>query len=191
MNDLIAAAATIQGAQIQANYALWAAVVGSFGVLLSIFLAAKFTLNAHKADKLAEAKRIIYVEFSRNFSKFFFESIMLPRSNELPGNLSNRDAWMAYQSNYLNFVSSCNELSFITTSEIRDSLYSLQIEIHDFQIAMSNYFFFKKERPIRNPIYMKVLKFSNMLRKDLGIVDNQTLEQALMSKFENEPIFKD
>lgn len=36
MDDLISVAATIQGAQIQANYALWAAVVG--GVISGLAL---------------------------------------------------------------------------------------------------------------------------------------------------------
>ncbi|SSV26966.1 Uncharacterised protein [Acinetobacter nosocomialis] len=52
MNELISATATIQGAQIQANYALWAAVVGGvisgLALIISIKLTANSTLKAHK-----------------------------------------------------------------------------------------------------------------------------------------------
>lgn len=70
MDDLISATATIQGAQIQANYALWAAVIGGAFLLASILFTAQFTLKAHKIDKLAEAKRDVYLQLVRKWQNF-------------------------------------------------------------------------------------------------------------------------
>lgn len=66
MNDLIAAAAVIQGAQIQANFALWAAVlssfIGAFGIIFAANYAYKSGLKTHQKNNILEAKREVYLD---------------------------------------------------------------------------------------------------------------------------------
>lgn len=74
MDELVSAAATIHGAQIQANFALWGAIlaasIGGVALIISIRYTANFTLKAHKADKLAELKSKTYFDCIAIYAEF-------------------------------------------------------------------------------------------------------------------------
>lgn len=67
MNDLITAVATIQGAQIQANYTLWAALlsslIGALGIVIAAWYAFKSGLETQVKNHLLESRRSIYLDF--------------------------------------------------------------------------------------------------------------------------------
>lgn len=66
MNELVSAAATIQGAQIQANYALWAAVVSAFigaiGIVFAAWYAWQSGMKLHQYNNIIAAKRDVYLD---------------------------------------------------------------------------------------------------------------------------------
>lgn len=66
MDDLITAAATIHAAQIQANYALWAAVVsaviGAIGIIFAAWFAWQSGMRLHQYNNIIEAKRDVYLD---------------------------------------------------------------------------------------------------------------------------------
>lgn len=67
---IISTDTTIRAAQIQGIYSLISAVIGAVVIIFSIMLTAKFTLKAHKAEKIAEAKRDIYLELISQWEKY-------------------------------------------------------------------------------------------------------------------------
>lgn len=73
MNDLIAAAAVIQGAQIQANYALWAAFISSLvgvgGIIFAANFAFKSGLKTQQHNNIIEAKREVYLDAIAQYQK--------------------------------------------------------------------------------------------------------------------------
>lgn len=62
--------ATLRAAQIQGIYTLLGAAVGAVAIIISIILTAKFTLKAHKAEKIAEAKRDVYLDLISQWEKY-------------------------------------------------------------------------------------------------------------------------
>lgn len=66
MNELVSAAATIQGAQIQANYALWAAVISAFigaiGIVFAAWYAWQTGIKLNQHNNILEAKREVYLD---------------------------------------------------------------------------------------------------------------------------------
>lgn len=62
MTDLVTAAATIQGAQIQANYSLLAAIIGAVGIILAAWLAWRNGMKLHQHNNIIEAKRDVYLD---------------------------------------------------------------------------------------------------------------------------------
>ena len=62
MEDLVMAVATIQGAQIQARYTLWAAIIGALGVGFAAWYAWRTGINLHQRNNILEAKREVYLD---------------------------------------------------------------------------------------------------------------------------------
>lgn len=71
MDDLITAAATIHAAQIQANYALWAAlissIVGAAGIVFAAWFAWQSGIKLQQHNNIMSAKREVYLD---SISKF-------------------------------------------------------------------------------------------------------------------------
>ncbi len=62
VEDLVMAVATIQGAQIQARYTLWAAIIGALGVGFAAWYAWRTGINLHQRNNILEAKREVYLD---------------------------------------------------------------------------------------------------------------------------------
>lgn len=66
MDELVTASATIHAAQIQANYALWAAVIsaiiGSIGIIFAAWYAWQSGMKLQQHNNIIEAKREVYLD---------------------------------------------------------------------------------------------------------------------------------
>lgn len=66
VEDLVMAAATIQAAQIQANYNLWAmlgsSIVGASGIIYAAWYAWQSGIKLHQHNNMLEAKREVYLD---------------------------------------------------------------------------------------------------------------------------------
>lgn len=73
MDELVTAAATIHAAQIQANYALWAAVVsaiiGALGIIFAAWYAWQSGMRLHQYNNIIEAKRDVYLDSIAKFQQ--------------------------------------------------------------------------------------------------------------------------
>lgn len=62
MDELVTAAATIHAAQIQAYYALWAAVIGAIGIIFAAWYAWQSGIKLQQHNNIIEAKREVYLD---------------------------------------------------------------------------------------------------------------------------------
>ncbi|MFG4432591.1 hypothetical protein ACFZ9D_02965, partial [Acinetobacter baumannii] len=62
MDELVTAAATIHAAQIQAYYALWAAVIGAIGIIFAAWYAWQSGMKLQQHNNIIEAKREVYLD---------------------------------------------------------------------------------------------------------------------------------
>lgn len=63
MDELVTAAATIHAAQIQAYYALWAAVIGAIGIIFAAWYAWQSGIKLQQHNNIIEAKeRFIWMQ---------------------------------------------------------------------------------------------------------------------------------
>ncbi|WP_406860112.1 hypothetical protein [Acinetobacter baumannii] len=73
MEEIISAAATIQGAKLQANAALWGALFGFLGVIFTIIGTWLTVLRSGKVSRLAELRREVYLETVEAYSQMLAE----------------------------------------------------------------------------------------------------------------------
>lgn len=190
MDELISAAATIQGAQIQANYALWAAVLGGAFYQLQFFFTAQFTLKAYKIDKLAEAKRDIYLDLVRNWQNFMmavFSFINL-----------NKDV---YEENFslalTELIASLHETSFIsdplTKEKVLDFTMQLIEDLFKIRHYGTQFYDFEGNEPERFRMQIEVMDFmrdygikaldlQRELRIEIGLKEDEIVNQRILKK---------
>lgn len=177
MNDLIAAAATIQGAQIQANYALLAAVisslVGAGGIIFAANFAFKSGLKTQQHNNILEAKREVYLDVVGSGSLFLSYLKRFPRINE-----RFFDDYAKYSDD---FLSQLNAILVVCDEKNKDSTKAL---IEDFisisEMADSNLFyymtFFNKTKKDEVEIERKN-ELSNELFNNIELITSEYLDK--------------
>lgn len=182
MNDLIATAATIQGAQIQANYTLWASIISALFLVATVYFTAKNTVKQIKLEKVAESKRDQYIALTDAYTKFLVSSLLLPRIDELDNSEHSEtyNSWNQHLAKYIELLGSINKVNLITTSEIRLALFELDKELRAYQTSVSNYYFNNKSKDLSHNLEEKVFEFAKLLREDLGIENDSAMESNLL-----------
>lgn len=191
MDELVSAAATIHGAQIQANYTLWAAVLGGIFLLGSIWLTVKSTLQAHKADKLAEAKRDVCLELVQNWYNF------LSTLNSYQS-IEEKEAYNAnYQDTLTKLLSSLHKSSFISDPKTKELIldFTMDLTKSNFKIMelINNWYAIEIDQAhkvnvifelmdIANPIGLRAMELQISLRKELGLNDDDVINQRILKK---------
>lgn len=117
---------SIKAAQIQGLFSLLGAIVGAIVIIVSIFLTAKFTLKAHKADKLAELKAKVYLECVESYSDFVAQSIQF--FNEDAVTFRN-NLW----SQQKKFTLALNKTSFVSSGKT-------QLDVANFMLCFKKWF---------------------------------------------------
>ncbi|UGQ31490.1 hypothetical protein [Acinetobacter calcoaceticus] len=190
MDDLISAAATIQGAQIQANYALWAAVIGGVFLLASIFFTAQFTLKAHKIDKLAEAKRDVYLELVRKWQNFMMVVFSFINVN--------KDTYIENYSLALKeLIASLHETSFIsdplTKEKVLDFTMQLTEDLFKIRSYSQQFYDFEGNEAERLRIQIEMMDFmrdygikaldlQRELRIEIGLKEDEVINKRILKK---------
>ncbi|WP_353173676.1 hypothetical protein [Acinetobacter rudis] len=183
MDALIAASATIQGAQIQANYALWAAVIGAVAVWFTIICTAQNTVKHIKAEKVAELKRDQYVAWIDAYTRFSVsaEIFILKNHHDLDA------AWDQHLAKYIELIGCIGKVGLITTSNIRVELYKIEKELKEYQKTIANYYCNKVVPSSGSDKELKssTSKFIELLREDLGVKSDPEIEHELAKKRKN------
>lgn len=121
MADLAAVAATIQAAQIQANYALWAALVSSFlgagGIIFAANFAFKSGLKTQQHNNILEAKREVYLDVVASGRLLISIIKRFPRVN--------LEYYENFTSCYDDFLSKLNKASMVCAESNRSAVSSV------------------------------------------------------------------
>jgi len=194
MEELISATATIHGAQIQANYTLWAAVIGGIisglALIISIKLTADSTLKAHKIDKLAEAKRDVYLDLVRKWQNFMMAVFSFISANK-----------EVYEENFslalTELIASLHEASFIsdplTKEKVLDFTMQLIEDLFKIKRYGTEFYEFEGNEPERMRIQIEVMDFmrdygikaldlQRELRIEIGLKEDEIVNQRIFKK---------
>lgn len=180
MEELVTAAATIQGAQIQANYALWSSVIGAFAVILTIYFAAKNTVKQIKLEKVAESKRDQYIALTDAYTSFLVSTLVAKRPDKDLLEKDKQLVWDDHLKKYIELYGCINKVCLVTTSEIRLELIKFQNEIIKYQTSFSNFYFINGSLDSSNELEIKAHQFAKLLREDLGIESDDAIENEIL-----------
>lgn len=179
---------TIKAAQIQGIYGFLGALVGAIVIIFSVYLTALFTLRAHKADKLAEAKRDVYLELIDAWMSFILDinSFRILSKEDFQG--------VFFQSNK-KLVSSLHKSSFIsepdTKKEIMDFTFELSLKTKSISVAIKNWYEIDGQDQIQEEQFLitlmedlgfKALDLQNKLREELGIVNDKKIDKYILDR---------
>ncbi|WP_288384261.1 hypothetical protein [uncultured Acinetobacter sp.] len=192
MEDL-AASATIQAAQIQATYSLWAAIVGSLigGVILlvSILFTAKHTLKAHKSDKLAEAKRDVYLNLVSSWQDFIMSLNQYTR-------LDQESFIDQFGLSLTNLIAAMHQSSFISEPKTKERILDFMMELMDtiftFREKVNDWYMSEDQSEklkiqfeimdMLNVEALKALKIQILLRNEMGLQENDEINKRISLK---------
>lgn len=170
--------AMIEAAHIQGRYAIWAAIVGALGVILTIYFAAKNTVKQIKLEKVAESKRDQYIALTDAYTQFLVSTLKTLRpQGSSPEQV--KETWDLHLAKYIELTGCVNKVCLVTTSEIRLEIIKLQNDINKYQTSFANYFLNNGILEPSDNLEMKVHEFAKLLRKDLGIENNLIVEDEI------------
>ncbi len=179
--------ASIASAFIQGWFTIMGAFLGAAALIGTFWFGAKSALNAHKIDKLAEAKRDIYLELVRKWQNF----LMSCHSYRI----MNRDEFFdQFFLNVRELTASLHESSFISDPLTKEKIMVFTIRFSDSLNVVTSYFAkwyaisSKEEKDvINNEIYefmdsfgLEALKLQNDLRNELGLPEDEEVNRRIL-----------
>ncbi|WP_228129045.1 hypothetical protein [Acinetobacter guillouiae] len=182
--------ATIDAAYIQGVLGIIGALIGALVLICSIKITARNTLKGFKADKLAEAKRDIYVELVASWQDF------LLNINSYV-NLDAESFFKNHQKALNVLIESLHKSSFISDPETREIVLDFTMELIEslFLINKSIVEWYgphnNQERKIQIQFYildqineraLKALNLLEILRKEMGLKNNEEISQRILEK---------
>lgn len=180
--------ATIEAARIQGNAAFWGAIIGSFALILSIWLGYRF---GYKADKLAEAKRDVYLELVQDWQSFLMD-LSSYQSIELKENFL-----LKFQESLAKVLGSLHKASFISDPFTKEKVLDFTMEFSktNFGIRALIEQWYKAaeesdERKIvvielmdlLNPVALQAMNLQIILRDELGLKENKLVNDRILEK---------
>ncbi|MFT0178299.1 hypothetical protein V5H88_15435, partial [Acinetobacter baumannii] len=145
--------ASITSALIQGWFSFVGALLGALALIGTVWFGAKSALNAHKADKLAEAKRDIYLELVRKWQKF----LITCHSYRI---LSDEEFFDEFFLIVKELTASLHESSFISDPNTKEKIMIFTIRFSDSLKVITLYFrnwydsvSLEKKELINNEIY--------------------------------------
>ncbi|MEI1687054.1 hypothetical protein V8P55_02070 [Acinetobacter baumannii] len=178
--------ASITSALIQGWFSFVGALLGALALIGTVWFGAKSALNAHKADKLAEAKRDIYLELVRKWQKF----LITCHSYRI---LSDEEFFDEFFLIVKELTASLHESSFISDPNTKEKIMIFTIRFSDSLKVITLYFrnwydavSLEKKELINNEIYeftelfgLEALLLQTELRKELGLREDEEVNQRI------------
>lgn len=178
--------ASITSALIQGWFSFVGALLGALALIGTVWFGAKSAINAHKADKLAEAKRDIYLELVRKWQNF----LMSCNSYRI---LKREEFFEQLFVNIKELTASLHESSFISDPFTKEKIMIFTIKFGDSISVITSYFATwyvtssKEDKDfISNEIYefmdlfgLDALKLQVDLRKELGLPEDEEVNRRI------------
>lgn len=175
----------IEAAYIQGWFALGGTLFGAIALIVSIWLGAKFTLSAHTADKLAEAKRDLYLELIHNWHNFLItvNSFRLESEKDFKNNLI-----LSMQ----NTLACLHKSSFISESKTKEELMRFTFKYTEvlFEIQKLTIPWYQSNEldkknieiqllEVTEVIALDAMEIEKLLRVELGILNDTTVDNRI------------
>ncbi|KRI61209.1 hypothetical protein APC62_09905 [Acinetobacter pittii] len=178
--------ASITSALIQGWFSFVGALLGALALIGTVWFGAKSAINAHKADKLAEAKRDIYLELVRKWQKF----LITCHSYRV---LKDEEFFDEFFIIVKELTASLHESSFISDPNTKEKIMNFTIRFSDSLKVITLYFrnwydavSLEKKELINNEIYeftelfgVDALLLQSELRKELGLREDEEVNRRI------------
>lgn len=187
--------ATITSAFIQGWFTIIGAFLGAAALIGTFWFGAKSALNAHKADKLAEAKRDNYLELVKSWFNFILVFSSYQKINDDDDlNIQMNDFFDKLSLSFKDLTTALHQSSFIseplTKEKILDFTMKLSEDYFYLTGKVAQYYLIKEER---NEIYLQLMDFMNNyglkclelqkdLRIEIGISEDDVINSRILKK---------
>lgn len=178
MEEIISAAATIDGAKIQANAALLGALLGFLGVVLTLIVTWLTVLKSGKVSRLAELRRQVYLETVENYALMISELITFSKDPlQLKDNLLFKIE---------KFESSLNKTMFVCRTETKQAIvefYEIFVpELKELSKDIFKYIDSYQELMVERDRHDEIMQ---QFQKFYKLIDDLRVENPQSDKFEN------
>jgi len=187
--------ASITSALIQGWFTFIGALLGALALIGTVWFGAKSALNAHKADKLAEAKRDIYLELVKswfNFIMVFTSYQNIKEDIDLQTQMD--DFFDKLSLSFRDLTTALHQSSFISEPLTKEKILDFTMKLsgdYFFLIGkVAQYYLIKEER---NDISLQLMDFMNEygleclelqkdLRIEIGISEDEAVNLRILKK---------
>lgn len=187
--------ATLDAAYIQGFLGFLGALLGAIVLICSIKITAKNTLEAHKVDKLAEAKRDIYLELVKSWFDFLlvFNKYQVIKENK-DLKIQMEEYFENLKLSFSDLTTVLHQSSFIseplTKEKILDFTMKLTEDYFYLNKQVSRYYLIEKERDdlsiqlmeLMDKYGLECLELQKDLRIEIGISEDEEVNLRILNK---------
>lgn len=182
--------AIIEAAHIQGNSAFWGAIIGSLALIVSIWLGSYLGLKGYKTDKLAEAKRDVYLELVQDWQSFIM-TLSSYQAIEL------KEAYLSdFRESLSKVLGSLHKASFVSDPSTKEKILEFSMDLSranfKFRQFIERWYALDEGSPNRlqvllefldylNPIGLNAMKLQIILRNELGLKENDSINQRILN----------
>ncbi|WP_313484214.1 hypothetical protein [Acinetobacter variabilis] len=154
-----------------------AALIGVIG-LATTFLITFFRTKAfQKSEKIAEARLTVYLDVVEKYTNYIlFVHLNIKK-------LDSENTKQELLDIFINFMGSCNKAYMVCTSKTKDKLDITFNGIYDLNQKIQEYGLNKPQRiEFINKMEKSAMELSLLMREEIGVVDNKTLEIDIVKR---------
>lgn len=183
--------ATISAAHIQGWFAVGSTVLGFFGLMGSIWLGSHLGFKGYKSDKLAEAKRDVYLELVQDWQNFLM-ALNSYQSIELKENYL-----VKFQESLSKVFGSLHKASFISDPITKEKILNFTMDLSKANFKFIEYIerWYTLDRSSNDrpqvildfldyvePIGLNAMNLQITLRDELGLKEDDFVNQRILKK---------
>lgn len=187
--------ATIDAAYIQGFLGLFGALLGAIVLICSIKITAKNTLEAHKVEKLAEAKRDIYLDVVKSWYNFL---LVFNTYQNIKDKVDIKEQLSDFSENFRiafkDLTTALHQSSFVseplTKEKVLDFTMKLTEDYFYLNLQVARYYLNINERDeisfhlmdFMNDYGLKCLELQKDLRVEIGITEDENVNVRILNK---------
>ncbi|WP_391485625.1 hypothetical protein [Acinetobacter pittii] len=187
--------ATLDAAYIQGFLGFFGALLGALALIRSIKITAKNTLEAHKFDKLAEAKRDSYLELIKTWFNFLLVFNTYQKIKEdIDLNTQMFEFLDTLSLSFRDLTTALHQSSFISEPQTKEKILDFTMKLTEDYFYLigqvARYYLFKEERneislqlmDFMDDYGLKCLELQKDLRLEIGISEDEAVNIRILKK---------
>ncbi|KQQ76939.1 hypothetical protein [Acinetobacter sp. Leaf130] len=187
--------ATLDAAYIQGLFGFFGALIGAGALILSIRVTARNTLDAHKFEKLAEAKRDSYLELIKSWFNFLLVFNSYQKIKEdIDIKIQMDEFFYNLSLSFRDLTTALHQSSFISEPQTKEKILDFTMKLTEDYFYLigqaAQYFLIEEERDdisLQLMVFMdeygfKCLELQKDLRIEIGISEDEAVNLRIMKK---------